>query len=117
MDDLMALGSEEDQDCEKKADQGPGTRPANKTLGVPLVARYLSECKPSDNRSPEGDAEEDCNALGGNTIRHRAGIFITANDFDKQYGEWCIKDYLKNGIHGDENGAVFIVATSQAGPY
>ena len=116
MDDLMALGSEEDQDCEKKADQGPGTRPLNEYLCVPLVARYFPEHKPSDNRSTEGDAEEHRNALGDNAVRYRAGIIITANDFDEQYGEWCIEDHLKNGIHSDENGAIFIVATSQASP-
>ena len=117
MDDLMALGSEEDQDCEKKADQGPGTHPTNKYLCVPLVACNFPEQKPSENRSTEGDAEEDRNALGDNTVRYRPGVVITANDFYEQYGEWCIENHLKNGIHGNENGAVFIVATSQAGPY
>ena len=117
MDDVMALGSEEDQDCEEKADQGPGTRPLNEYLCVPLVARYFPEHKPSDNCSTEGYAEEDRNALGDNAVRYRAGIVITANDSDEQYGEWCIEDHLKSGVHGDENGAVLVVATSQPGPY
>lgn len=116
MDDLMALGSEKDQDCEKKADQGPGTRPLNEYLYIPFVARYFPEHNPGDNRSTEGDAEEDCNALGDKAVRYRAGIVITANDFDEQYGEWCEEDHLKNGVHGDENGAVFVVTTSQAIP-
>lgn len=116
MDDLMALGGEEDQDCEKKADQGPGTRPLDEYFFVPLVARYFTEHNPSDNRSAKGDAEEDRNAFGDNAVRYRVGIVTTANDFDEKYGEWCIKDHLKNGIHSDENGAVFIVTTSQAIP-
>ena len=116
MDDLVALGSEEDKDCKKKADQGPRTRPLDEYLCVPLVARYFPEHKPSDNRSTEGDAEKDRNALGDNAVRYRANIVIAADDSDEQYGEWCIEDHLKNGVHGDENGAVFVVATSQAGP-
>lgn len=92
MDDLTSLGSEEDQDCKKEADQGPGAR------------------------GTEGDAEEDGNALGNDAVGYRAGLVIATDDFDEQYGEWCKEDHLKNGVHGDENGAVFVVATSQASP-
>lgn len=84
MDDLMALGSEEDQGCEKKADQRPGTRPLNEYRCVPLVARYFPEHKPSENRSTKGEAEEDRNALGDNAVRYSAGIVIIANDFDEK---------------------------------
>lgn len=41
---------------------------------------------------------------------------MTANDFDKQYSERCIKDYLKNRVHSDKSSAVFVIATRQAIP-
>lgn len=64
----------------------------------------------------KGSAEEDRKTLGDGAVRYCSGIIIAANDFDKQYGEWCIEDQLKNGVHGDKNGTVFVVATSNASP-
>ena len=64
MDVLMALGSEEDQDCGKKADQGPGTRPLDEHLCVPLIPSKLPEYKPSGNRGSQRDPKKDRDTFG-----------------------------------------------------
>ena len=116
MDYPMALGSEEDQDCEKKADQRPGTRPLDEHLCVPLIPCDFPKYKPSSNRGSQRDSEKDRDTFGNDAISYLAGIVVAANDFDEKYSEWCIEDYLKNRIYGDENSTIFIVTASQASP-
>ena len=96
MDDLTALGSEEDQDCKKKADQGPGTSPLDEYLLVPLISSNLPKHYPSDNRGSERDSEKDRDAFGNDAISYRAGIVVATYDFDEKYCEWRIEDYLKD---------------------
>ncbi|KAK2131899.1 hypothetical protein NOF04DRAFT_1356732 [Fusarium oxysporum II5] len=60
MDHLMALGSEEDEDGVKKADERPGGDDAQKDTLIPLWSGHLAQGEASDDSCAERDAEKDC---------------------------------------------------------
>ena len=43
-------------------------------------------------------------------------VAVAADDFDEEDGEGRVQDHLEDGIYGYEDGAVFFVAASEAGP-
>jgi hypothetical protein len=116
MDDLVALGSKQDEDGVKQADERPWRCEPKEYPFVPLWAKESTQCKARNHGCPKGNTEEHGYASGNDTIRNVRALRFATNDADEEYGKRCKKNYLQDRVDSDKYSAVLIVATRKAVP-
>ena len=117
MHDLVALASEQHQDCVEQADKRPGGDVFEKLSVVPLGARKPANSEAGDDCSAKWDAEEGGDAdrnggVGDCDCRGRV-----ADDVDEKDGQGRIEHHLQSRVDGHKDCAVLIVAAGDASPY
>ena len=116
MNHLTTLRSEQHEDCKQQTDERPRRCPFEEVSFIPSRARNFAQGEAREDRSTQGDPQENGHAFRDDGVRHVGRCVGSADDFEEEDGEGCEEKHLEDGVDCDKDGAVFVVAAGEARP-
>ncbi|KAJ6438195.1 bZIP transcription factor domain-containing protein [Purpureocillium lavendulum] len=114
--DVLALRGKQDDDGVEEPNQRPRGGEAHKDTLVPVRTGDFAQPEAGNHSGPQGNAEEDADAGGHDSVGQAVDVVVVADDADEEYGQGREQDHLQDRVDGHEDGAVLCVAARQPVP-